>query len=437
MEYECDVRVLSKPSKQNVELYSTCATVYKSEEEIFQHFLKKHKSVYLFYKQIEKSAGSQLCTTLITCYLDCNICGNQCKSFEIGRIHYLKEHPYDCIDFKFLKYIRVNQSIDSKQPVNSVRKELTQFHYRKLFHCVYHLTEIYFDTISDAIVHYNQIHKTKEHFELSLKSNFQKNTLTFETKKLEKNIFLLECHHCNSLFETIEQFRQHCIEINGEEKKFTARRIFSCAYCKHAKIIGEYKALQVHHKIVHLKKFFCLANPNNVQMCGYCDKLYKNIKDFNAHFHNEHGKGDILTDDFFKSLNLFDVNFDYCKFSPGCCVNMIFDQLINMLQHTAENEHRLKCLKCDNKILFLNVIDFALHCTIYHKENRNEIIEKLHDINRFQAILSDMRIHFPGGLISTMNAIEDTKIGKLLKQTIVKHIYRDIWPREFRILNDK
>lgn len=440
MEYACNAKVLSKASKMNAEFGSTCATVHKSEEEIFQHFLKKHFHVHLFYNQIEKSAENLLCTTLLTCYLHCNICGKQCNTFQTARMHYLKEHPYSCIDFKIFKHGKVMQSIDSKQPVNLVQNKLTQFHFRRLFHCSYHQTEICFSTISDAIAHYNQIHKTKEQFKLSLKSNVQKvenmlmDSSTFETKLSEKAIFLLECHHCYSIFETIEQFRQHRIEINREQKKFNAKRIFSCAYCRQIQIVGTYQALLNHHKINHLNKFFCLANPNNVQMCGYCNKLYTNINEFKAHFHNEHGKGDILTNDFFKSLNLNDVNFDYCKFSPGCCVNIIYDQLINMLQHTAENEHRLKCLKCVNKILFLNVIDFALHCTMYHRENKNEIIEKLHDINRFLALLSDMRIHFPGGLISTMNAIEDTKIGKNLKQTIVKHIYHNIWPKEFRIL---
>lgn len=420
---------------KSVDFNSTCATTSHNERKILKHFLLKHKYVDLIYVQNETIDNTFLRSSLVSCHFRCNICKKQCKNIRHVQCHYRNEHPYDCIDAEIFKRIEVIQS-KSEHPVNSVRIESTQFHLRRLFYCVHHKRSLLLGHRNDAIAHYNQKHKRKGRFEVYSKFLLQKDIpeVKFKTQNIH-GAYLLECRQCHSLFETVDEFFAHSIGTKRDHTQFIAKRLFACYYCRRTKIMGTLQGMLKHHKTKHSQKYFRLASTINVQWCGCCDKSYKNNDNFYAHFAEKHSSTDILTDDFLHSMSLSDVNYDLCKFSPGCCAQMIFDGIFGILQHIAESKRRLICIECGIGVFFLNIIDYTLHCNLHHKENTSEIIEKLHDINRFLSITADMLIYFPCGLVTTLKAIKDTKIGKILNQSIAYHIHGDIWPNECRILN--
>lgn len=300
-----------------------------------------------------------------------------------------------------------------------------------MFYCAF--DKQFLGTMDEALQHhYNEhTHLPKQHFRFYVKS------LMFENQQYPGDIdeliaktsrmYVFECLYCSLYFESVDSLNAHSKKVHRNfQSNFTVKIIVACGICT---LVSTFEGVRQHFKVCHENNIACCpTNALNAKQCGLCNELIRS-NDLAVHYQHFHQIGETLSDAVLKWLNVDTVRFDACTFAPACCTEQRFNQLHELVQHISKCRRNFKCEECFD--ILTTIEEIVVHHRDVHKKEANEIIDSLQNIKYFlKELLSNMRIYFPNGLVTTRKSIDNTHLDSKLQTILTKHITTDVWPLE-------
>lgn len=398
-----------------------CTEFSPTEKYMMQHRIKAHGESSIIYI-VKEETSNTLVYKLVRCQFECLAC----KLLKFENVSALKKHHQTHLN-RYLRgtviqKIRVIQSNDPEQPVNSCTEVTNKYSLCNLFWCNRH--EKIIGTRQNALKHHKDFHP-KHNFEYSIKSMLvESNTMEND----DHSLYVLECEHCMQLFGSTESVQAHIERIRNENPNssdnalYTVKQLLVCPECK---IVSTFSGLDAHYSAKHPEKNAILpVHIMNNKLCGLCRMEERDAN----HFERAHVKGEVVGNVLLRKLRMDRVDITSCTFAPGCCSEMRFDQIAQVINHVSNCRNRCFCNLCPD-LTFTGANEFITHRKNEHNENLQQILENIHDIKKFMSLLAEMRLIFPNRFVVTKKAIEDTSIGKQLSEKISQPVF-DLFERE-------
>lgn len=409
----------------------SCNTSENSLVGILTHRMKEH-SKHPIVCLVAESLNGLVVYKLIQTKFQCELCN---KEFEIRSkmiYHNSNDHENTYATVRLVQYIRVIQSNDPNQVVNFQKTENNHIIYCDWFYCnnTSCRNTKWFGTRSEAIEHYNKMHwTTKEKFEFSIRTimyidkpgNPLKLKKSSEENQNEHRMYVFECQHCLKLYGSMSSAEAHMEEIRNTTSNSRLFTINKWLSCHKDKSINTYAQLKSHYSINHPNEPFTPTDMLRTMCCGLCLYDYNTSEELKNHYQRKHLDlhSVCLSDQLVKSLCLDQI--DKCMFIPSCCPAETFHLPLQIVQHVAACKDRFGCTECQS-IQFGNVVEFIAHRRHMHQEEEENLINELHNLKKFNLLLSNMTILFPNRLVLTKAAIEETTYGNKLQRILTKCI---------------
>lgn len=445
VEYRCITKDMAAESSAIEPYLAQLAGTDKCEgfrmlKQMIDHRRRRHLKQPIVYLQTERS--DFLVYKIVRCSFKCQMCTDDILFETRAELssHFFQNHRDHFVGAQIVQVHEVIQSNDPRQPVHS-KTESAEFFYSSLLVCFQHEQPKTIGVKCDAISHYSTEHDTRDQMELKLGEFILENTPEEIVRYTNGNggihrSHLFECLHCSKLFESMAHIQSHFDEMRAENAdtvlRFRLNKLFACPYDK---VIRTFKGMQCHYGRKHPNKAFVVTNALYTLGCGLCmdEPAFRSTDEIITHQKREHPNGEQLTDDLLKSLHLDNIEVFQCKFSPGCCDELERNLILQVVKHIMECSRRFVCLDCQD-LTFNSAISFATHCNGEHGKKWDEIKHDLYNIKGFLALLSDMHIILPNGLVVMMNEISNTRFGADLRLKI-NALVTTLWDEEKRSLH--
>lgn len=396
-----------------------CTEFSPTEKYMIQHRIKAHGNSSIVYIMKEETANT-LVYKLVHCQFQCLVCNAIFENVIDAKKHH-QNHLNRYLRSKVIQKIRVIQSDDPEQPVDSCTEVTQKYSLCNLFWCNRCNTAM--GTRLKALTHHKDSHP-RHNFEYSIKSLLvESNTLKID----DHSLYVLECEHCMQLFGSNESVQAHIKRVRNENPNssenalYTVKQLLVCPECK---IVSTYSGLDAHYSANHPEKAILPVHIINNKLCGLCRMNERDAR----HFQRAHERGEVVGNVLLRKLKLDKELITNCTFAPGCCGEMRFDQIAQVINHVSNCKLRCFCDLCPDST-FTGANEFITHRKDMHNENLQQILDNIHNIKNFMSLLSEMRLIFPNGFVVTKKAIEDTSIGIQLSNEISKPV-RDLFDRE-------
>lgn len=390
------------------------AREFATAKQVIEHRIAHHSKEPIVYIQIEQS--EYLVYKVVRCKFQCQICNARFDTNKALEKHTFDTHGDQLSTATVKSVSTVIESNDAQQPINST-KQLADFTYCNLFKCAEHE---FLGNKTEAICHHNEKHHRKN-FETRLQRFLStSNEFPVQESGPFDRMHLFECQYCFKLFESMDSVVDHSCE--NREPRFKIEKLFACP---EDSMITTFTGIKSHYAQEHPNKACTPANAFYPKSCGLCTYEYTRIDDLKDHYRRQHPNGEILTNELLDSMDIRNTNVGECKFVANCC-QLELKSIDQIVYHVSICSRLFTCnhTNCMGRT-FENLIGFVIHCRS-HKESREEIIEKLHNPKKYLAMLSNMLIIFPNGLVVTMEGISDTDFDRKLKQDLIS-IFPEIW----------
>lgn len=407
-----------------------CSQSAVIEKAMVTHRMQKHKKSDVFYLKMEQSSDL-LVYKLIRNQFKCETCGASFKTHSEVLHHNNSDHTDSYLAVRIVQNIRVIESNDPKQPINSETEESDKFCWCNMFFCNLHSKTL--GNRTEALYHFNMEHK---HHSDIFKCSFRQYVLAESPEQInhilngfnaenksEFRLHVFECLHCNEFFDSVDSAASHIKNLRREKcdpqiSRFTVNKLYAChdKECfNNYHTVGPYDRLKKHYTIEHSNAPFTPVAMIRTRTCGLCDYVYSSSEDLQAHYERvQHGER--ITDKMVTSLGLEEID---CSFVPGCCEWLSFNLLSQIVLHVSKCKRRFHCAQCPD-VDFNGITSYVNHCKITHGASKDSLIDQLHNLKDFLYLLSDMKISFPNGLILNKSTIVHSKFGHKLQNEFIE-----------------
>lgn len=415
-----------------------------SMASMLRHRCKKHPSSIVFLQN-----DQQLPLTvrkIVRCSYHCQLCVGQFTTRMDLRRHFNSLHSNRWIAAKISVKSQVIESNDPQQPIGSGTESIDYFCCTVL-KCTQSVCNGSAGTRAEAIAHYNDEHHDStvgsqiDGFQAKMAEHIIAHKQTeiepyLQELRSSHQIYLFECQHCWKLFESLAAISEHFAALRTQnipvKCRFSVKRLYFCLEDNTVRTLAGMQR-------------YANENPNqksvvpvNMQLpmtfCGMCNYNYQKKGNLSEHFEQKHVMDgvwcrDTYNDAFLNSLNLGQIDINKCQFASGCCNTDERNLLRQIVDHVLSCERRFRCKKCP-KQKFTSTVSFVTHC-IGHDQSADstEIFEDLHNFKAFLALLANMQIILPNGLVLAMHEIRDTAFGFRL-QGQIGQLAQESWERE-------
>lgn len=407
-----------------------CSQSAVIEKSMVTHRMQKHKKSEVFYLKMEQSSDL-LVYKLIRNQFKCETCNASFKTHSEVLHHNNSDHTDSYLAVRIVQNIRVIESNDPKQPINSESEESDKFCWCNMFFCNLHSKTL--GNRTEALYHFNMEHK--DHSDI-FKCSFRQYVLAESPEQInhilngfnaenksEFRLHVFECLHCNEFFDSVDSAASHIKNLRREKcdpqiSRFTVNKLYAChdKECfNNYHTVGPYERLKKHYTIEHSNAPFTPVAMIKTRTCGMCDYVYSSSEDLKAHYERvQHGER--ITDKLVASLGLEEID---CSFIPGCCEWMSFNLPSQIVHHVSKCKRRFHCAQCPD-VDFNGITSYVNHCKTTHGAMKDSLIDELHNLKGFLYLLSDMKISFPNGLILNKSAIVHSKFGHKLQDEFIE-----------------
>lgn len=383
---------------------------------------------------------------IVRCSYECLLCAKHCVTHHSLVRHFNSYHPSQLLMSKVRVNSHVIDSNDPSQPLGMVSESFEYFLHLVL-KCAQSNCIIIDGTNSQAITHYNEHHNgigsKIDGFEAVLKEKIvetKRNDIDLYVDEVRKSsqLYLLECQHCQLLFNNLEAIDQHFSAVQMGNATFQPRFIVRKLYgCLEDNRIRTFAGMELKARQHHGKKSF---HPVDVlfpkRYCGLCGYDYSKNHDLDAHFASVHGDGETYNSVLLAELQLKSPNdIEQCTFTTGCCGNNEYSCLRHIVDHALKCGRRFVCTQCTQQ-KFNDAPSFVMHFAMEHHENVDlvEIVGCLQDFKKFFVQLFGMQIIRPNGFVVTLREIRDTLFGSALQFEIGNLVFGS-WISERMVLD--
>lgn len=371
---------------------------------------------------------------IVRCTYQCQLCDESCARRRDLLRHFNEKHSNHWFAAKICVNSHVIESNDPQQPLH-MRTESCDYFYYTFLKCAKSDCKRIIGTLAAAIAHYNGQHgmgSKIDRFEVELGETIAANTSEniepyVQQVQRADQMCLFECQHCQKLFDGLDNIKQHfgaVHAVNAQlECRFVVKRLYRCLEDNRIRTFAGIRRYE--------SKYKKPIHPVNMLLpksyCGLCDYNYNKNNDLDAHYESTHADGDTYTDGFLQKLELKNIDINQCKFAMVCCASVERDRLRQIVDHALTCERRFACAECPDR-KFSDAHSFVMHCT-EHSDDMAKIVDDLHDFKKFLALLLNVQIILPTGLVATMLEIRNTVFGSELQFAIAK-MAKQSWEEE-------
>lgn len=389
---------------------NACLYATQKDNDIWRHIGEAHSNSSLNYKFVEASSRSLRVVKLVESVFECNICQMKCERRRLIDKHFNEMHKKFYVDAQIIQDIKVIESTDPKQPVNSKETSDNRLIYSALFYCT--RDGYYSNTKAGLIQHFRNKHAAFDHLEMTIRTNFYRSSwfdwnpddFTRENQQFDRMV-VYKCYYCTRdcneiqrTFESITEIRNHCQRTHDSQPPlYMVSKLVACIRCR---TVSTSDGIKKHYQNEHKSSRFVLGSVTNKNQCGVCNHLARDMIGLEQHFYSQHATTDAYERFRNAMLDKLEVptNINNVGYAPKCCKHIKYQNIPD-------------------------VVDHVINC---HSNNFAQIRLNL-DVQGFFRLFSGMLVFLCTGLVVQFKCIEETKIGDQIMDILKKQLKDKVW----------